>query len=327
MDEERVASPDISVIVAAYNVGRYIRRALESALDQAGPSVEVIMIDDNSTDDTWVKASEIRDARLRLLRLPANAGPGAARNAGIALARGKWIAILDGDDAFLPGRLARCMAQAVEARADIVVDNLTVCREADGAVFPMFSPSRLARSPLLSLARFIKGNQSFMGGYALGYLKPVFSAGFLRAHALSYRTDIRIGEDYLLLAKALACGARCVVEPREGYLYTARSGSTSHRLTPADINRIADCDRIFLESASLDPAAARAQRLRNFHLREAYAFALLVDAIKKRDLRNILDALAAAPLAARHLWRPAWVRLRRTADSFSNPQRKIYDSR
>lgn len=301
----------VSIIIAAYNVERYIERAIRSALDQDGVALEVIVVDDCSSDQTFAKAQAFGDARVKCIRLPRNGGPGAARNAGIAAASGQWIAILDGDDALAGHRLARCLKRAAEMDADIVVDNLSVFREADGASFPMFPPARFTRLGRLTLADFIAGNQSFMGGYALGYLKPVFSSSFLHRNNLRYRTDIRIGEDYLLLAKALASGAVCAVEAQTGYLYTARAGSTSHRLAPEDVMRIAACDRHLLAEHKLDAAAAKAQKRREFHLKEAYAFTLLVQALKQRQLSGAVKAAGMAPSALRHLWRPAWVRIRR----------------
>ena len=304
---------DVSVIITAYNVERYIARAIHSALNQAGPTVEVIVVDDCSTDGTWSVIAAISDARLKRFQLPKNGGPSAARNAGIAQATGAWIAVLDGDDTLEAGRLARCLARAASLKADIVVDNLLVVREDGGATEPMFPPARFSRAPTLDLAAFIAGNQSFMSGHGLGYLKPVFSAAFLQRHKLSYDPDIRIGEDYLIMAEALAYGAVCAVEPTAGYLYTVRAGSISHRLTPDDVLRISTCDKKFLSRHTLSPVAMKAQRRREFSLKEAYAFSLLVDAIKKRRPGKIFKAVSQCPTAVRHLWLPLKTRLERLA--------------
>jgi len=300
---------DVSVIITAYNVERYIARAIRSALDQTGPAAEVIVIDDCSTDGTWAVISGINDTRLKCLQLSKNGGPSIARNAGIAQATGTWIAVLDGDDAFQPGRLERCLNRAAGLKADIVVDNLSVVHETGGAALPMFPPSRFSLAPTLDLAKFIAGNQSFMGGYTLGYLKPVFSAEFLRQHKLFYDPDIHIGEDYIIMAEALACGAVCAVEPSAGYLYTVRACSISHRLAPDDILRISACDKKFLARHALDPAARKAQRRREFSIRETYAFTLLVDAIKQKNIREIFRTIAQCPTAIRYLWLPVKVRL------------------
>lgn len=301
----------VSVIITAYNIERYIARAINSVLTQAGTTVEVIVVDDCSADGTWSVISGIRDARVKSLQLPKNSGPSVARNAGIAQATGSWIAVLDGDDAFGPGRLERCLARAAALKADIVVDNLQIVPEDGSAITLMFAPEKFSRHQTLDLATFIAGNQSFVKGRGLGYLKPVFSAEFLRRHDLSYDADIRIGEDYLIMAQALACGATCAVEPTAGYLYTVRANSISHRLAATDVLRISAGDKKLLSGRTLAPAALRAQRRREFNLKEAYAYSLLVEAIKQKNAPGILKAISQCPTALRHLWLPVKARIRR----------------
>lgn len=310
---------EVSVIIAAYNVETYIERAVRSALEWQGVTVEVIVIDNASTDRTAEVVSGIDDTRIKLINLPENTGPSGARNAGIKLATAPWIAILDGDDAFLPEHLLRCLTRAQAIDADIVVDNLTAFREEDGATYPMFDPPRFARLMTLDLARFIDGNRSlFDGGEALGYLKPLFKTEFLRRHNLRYEPDIRIGEDYLLMCGALASGARCGVVGNAGYLYTMRKGSISHRLALADVERMQGGDRRFLAHHKLGPMAALAQKRRDRALIDAAAYIQLVDAIKARDFRAALRITTQNPLAARHLWEPVWVRVKRL---FTKPRR------
>ena len=301
---------EVAVIIAAYNVERYIERAVRSALNQTGVAVEVIVVNDRSTDGTLAALAGIADPRLRLLDLPVNGGPSTARNAGFAAATAPWLAVLDGDDALEPARLARCLTLAKQQQADIVVDNLTIRREADGVCRPMYSPAALGDSPL-TLAAFINGNTEFLGGTSLGYLKPVFSAAFLRRHGLAYDPAVMIGEDYLLLAGALACGAVCAIEPTAGYLYTVRAGSISHRLALADIARIAAGDRRFVARYRLDPAAQRAQIRRTAKLADAAAFTQLVDALKARDIKRAVKAVLNRPLALLPLWQPVRARLPR----------------
>lgn len=85
----------ISVVMPCYNAGKYVARAIESTLAQTRPVGEVIVIDDCSTDDSPEVASRYPVA---ILRTPGNSGPSAARNLGIAAARGDLIAWLDADD-------------------------------------------------------------------------------------------------------------------------------------------------------------------------------------------------------------------------------------
>jgi GT2 family glycosyltransferase len=98
----------VSVIVPTYNRAAILARALDSALAQSYPHVEVLVIDDGSTDATAAVVAQYGD-RVRYLR-QANAGVGAARNHGIANARGEFIAFLDSDDAWDDWKLSAQMA-------------------------------------------------------------------------------------------------------------------------------------------------------------------------------------------------------------------------
>lgn len=305
--------PLVSVIIPTYNIAGYITRAITSALSQQGVLVEVIMIDDASTDQTVNIARSITDPRLTILCQPENKGPSIARNTGIAAAKGDWIAVLDGDDYFEDGRLARCVHHAMTSQADIVVDNLNIAHEDSRDTSLMFDKKNpLFRYPTrIDLACFIKGNQSFLGGYTLGYLKPVFRRSFLLRHHLSYPTDIRIGEDYILMAEALACGAICITDPHAGYVYTVRQGSISHRLNLDSVTRIETADAKFLAKYPLDDRARHAYIKRQRKLRIAYDFTRLVDAIKSRNIPEIFSIILSSPAAAIELWRPILARLNR----------------
>jgi glycosyltransferase involved in cell wall biosynthesis len=96
--------PLVSVVVPTYNCAPFLGEALSSVFEQNYPNLEVIVVDDNSRDDT-LGALKAFEGRVTLIRLPQNLGPGAARNRGIAAARGEYLAFLDGDDVWLPGKL------------------------------------------------------------------------------------------------------------------------------------------------------------------------------------------------------------------------------
>lgn len=106
-------TPTVSAVIPAYDHARYLAQAIDSALGQTLPPVDVIVVDDGSTDDTPQVLARYRD-RVRIVRQQ-NRGVSAARNAGAALARGRLLAFLDADDVWLPGKLA---AQAARFAAD-----------------------------------------------------------------------------------------------------------------------------------------------------------------------------------------------------------------
>jgi len=119
----RAATPDVSVLIPSWNAARVIGRAIGSALESPGLDVEVVVVDDASTDGTAdvVAGIAARDPRVVLVRQPSNAGVSAARNAGLERVRGTWLSLLDADDRFLPGGLAALHAAAVRSDAQAVV--------------------------------------------------------------------------------------------------------------------------------------------------------------------------------------------------------------
>ena len=95
----------LSVVIPTWNRAHLVCEAINSALNQRPCAVEVIVVDDASTDDTAELITRVYGESVRLLRLSKPGGAGAARNAGVAIARGELLAFLDSDDVWLPGKL------------------------------------------------------------------------------------------------------------------------------------------------------------------------------------------------------------------------------
>lgn len=103
---ENNMKPIVSVIIPAYNAARWIERAVTSCLKQTLDSIEVIVVDDGSSDATHAIAEKCGDERVVIVR-KANGGPSAARCAGVARANGRYLAFLDADDRYEPKFLER----------------------------------------------------------------------------------------------------------------------------------------------------------------------------------------------------------------------------
>lgn len=99
--------PDVSVLMPVFNGEVFLRPAIESALAQRGPSLELIIVDDGSSDDSPQIAEGIRDPRVRVIRNRVTTGLAAALNVGLKAAAGEFIARLDQDDIAAPNRLTR----------------------------------------------------------------------------------------------------------------------------------------------------------------------------------------------------------------------------
>lgn len=119
--------PLLSVIIPTWNRARLVCEAIESALAQRPGEVEVIVVDDGSTDNTAETLGRRFGSLIRLLRLPRRGGIGAARNVGVREASGELLAFLDSDDLWLPGKL-EAELRVFESLPDteaIVSDSLT----------------------------------------------------------------------------------------------------------------------------------------------------------------------------------------------------------
>jgi glycosyltransferase involved in cell wall biosynthesis len=123
----RPATPSFSIVIPTFNRASVIGTTIESCLEQTYGDFEVLVVDDGSTDTTENVVKSINDSRVVFLKR-ANGGPAAARNTGIAAARGRYIAFLDSDDVFLPEKLAACHECIERHDADLYYGPMLVDR-------------------------------------------------------------------------------------------------------------------------------------------------------------------------------------------------------
>ncbi|MBE7445024.1 MAG: glycosyltransferase family 2 protein [Planctomycetia bacterium] len=97
----------VSVVIPTYNREHTIVRAIQSVLNQTYKTLEILIIDDNSTDNTEKVIQGFKDDRMKYLRHTCNMGGSAARNSGIRIAKGEYIAFLDSDDEWLPEKIEK----------------------------------------------------------------------------------------------------------------------------------------------------------------------------------------------------------------------------
>ncbi|AJC80613.1 glycosyltransferase family 2 protein [Rhizobium etli bv. phaseoli str. IE4803] len=249
---------EVSVIIAAYNCALFVDRAINSALSQEGVCLEVIVVDDCSTDNSAevIQKMAEQDTRIRFVQLEKNGGPSAARNAGIIASHGAWISVLDADDAFLPNRLSRLLAVGNLQNADIVADNF-IYFDADTAAAR--SPALLTspREQTISLHSFLRQARPYAAEPDFGLLKPFYRRSFLDRHAIRYRTEYRHGEDFLIYTDILRHGGVFTLVREPGYLYTTRSSGLSK--TVIDYSRQVNAVNDLLQEADFvgDPETQR----------------------------------------------------------------------
>ena len=128
---EPAGTPSFSVIIAAYEAAETVGEAIESALSQTLPPLEVIVCDDGSTDD--IAGAVAPYARDIVFLRQENGGEASAKNAAARAASGEYVVVLDADDLYLPGRL-EALAELARARPDLDILTTDALIEVDGAV-------------------------------------------------------------------------------------------------------------------------------------------------------------------------------------------------
>ncbi len=293
--------PDVSFIVATYNAEPFVRQAIQSALDQRGATIEIVVLDDASTDATpeIVQAMARDDPRIVLIRRATNGGPSAARNEAMARARGHWLAILDGDDLVLPDRSRRLLDLAALSSADVVADNFerffTEDETSGGTMIPCGAePYAFA----VDTASFLRANCAFdTGRFTLGAVKGMFRADFLKAHGITHRDGLDFGEDFHFLLKCLQAGGRFVVTSEIYYKYRKHRGSQSWRMKASHLEQLR---RMIAEEGlnarfgqDADTAAAASVYVDSFE--RAYGFVNVVDLAKQRRIGEAMVRTAMQP--------------------------------
>lgn len=253
--------PRISILIPAYNAEETILQALDSAQEQTFDDTEIIVIDDASTDRTadLVAGRARTDSRIQLVRLEKNGGPAVARNAGLAIANGEWVALLDADDTMSSNRLERLLGEA--APQDVLVaDNLALYDRHAGKIAKLGIHPRILGSGLRldceGYAARCKSDQ--VGAVDFGLLKPLVRASHLREHDLRYDERIRYAEDFRFFLNVLLAGGTLLIVPEAYYQYTERRGSISNKLSGLS-RTVAQFDRLEAQTRELarDPRYAR----------------------------------------------------------------------
>lgn len=198
---DQAIEPAISVVMPAYNAEKYLADAIESILTQSFKDIEVIVVDDASTDRTLeiTQKYQQQDKRLRYIALPNNQGMTAARNHGLASAHGEFVAFSDADDLNLPTRL-QAQYEALKGNPHIGavgIRSQVMNADLSRVILPKLCPAYHAN---IVLALFI-GDLSIVGGAIMVRSELARKAG-------GWDENLRIGGEGDFFLCLLLCGAR-----------------------------------------------------------------------------------------------------------------------
>jgi succinoglycan biosynthesis protein ExoO len=227
------AVPIVSVIMPVYNCIETVGRALDSLLAQSFFNIEIIVVDDGSSDGTseLVAARALADERIRLLRLAENSGVGRARHVAVDAAIGDWITVQDADDWCDPDRIEKLLQAARDHQADVVLDNLQIYDHALLRTVETTSFGGKQGVSRLTAETFFQQDNPLCR-YPMGYARPMMRTEFLRTRGINY-CAARLGEDFMLVAELLLQGAKAVIVPEAYYTYVHHYSPTTRAESPA----------------------------------------------------------------------------------------------
>jgi glycosyltransferase involved in cell wall biosynthesis len=283
-----MSRPLVSVVIPAFNSSEYILEAIDSVLTQTYSHIEVIVVDDGSTDDTAEKLHRLIEAEKIRYTFQPNQGLAAARNTGIGLAKGKYLQFLDADDLISPAKIEK-QVRRLESFPDT-----TVC----GTDFRCFETANASN---------LFGGDSFKGAFPLRSVERLFEfetvihrwlfpTALVRA-AGGFEKNLPATEDWLLLWKLAANGARL------DYLDEPLALYRKHQLSmTADFERLATGHLLAIDHVERYQAQHSLSLYSKSELnalREAYHYELGLQYVRKdqprRAWQHLLKALLLAP--------------------------------
>ena len=214
--------PLVSIIVPVYNVESYLSPCLESIQRQSWRNLEVLMVDDGSTDGSSAVCADmaVADPRFRLLRQE-NAGVSAARNAALTLAGGKYLQFVDGDDRIHP-QATETLVHAAEAMgADLVLSHFYRVDGERQAVRGHIKGERL-----LTRQEFAREMVKAPANYYYGVLwNKLYRRSIVESRGLRFEREVAWGEDFLFNLEYIRSVRLVAAVPRPLYYYIKRPGS------------------------------------------------------------------------------------------------------
>lgn len=199
----------ISVIMPVYNAYEYLQLAINSVLSQTLRELELICIDDGSTDKSLaiIKESQESDARIRIVT-ENNAGPSVARNKGIVRARGEFMIFLDADDIYEPNLLETLYNMAVEKELDVAVSSFDILNNKQGKYFPA-SPE--PHADIFASGAVVSKNEypDYILQSTTGYVwNKLFRASFIKEKELVFAPELYVFEDVHFVCTALSLASK-----------------------------------------------------------------------------------------------------------------------
>lgn len=224
----------ISVIMPVYNAAKYLDKSIQSVLNQSYQNLELLIINDGSTDNSADKIKQYaeKDHRIIFIDKP-NEGVSTARNIGLSLARGEYVGFIDADDYFEKYHIENMISCD---EADILFSGYKVVNNigSNKVDLPWEAgkyDSQQIRSVILPQFLAVKKGES--KDIVMGTVwRTLIKKRLIAENSLLFDKDLQIAEDFMFLAEAMLKADSLCVIPDYGYGYTRYEGTALHRYRP-----------------------------------------------------------------------------------------------
>ncbi|WP_270310107.1 glycosyltransferase family 2 protein [Streptococcus infantarius] len=226
----------VSIIVPVYNVEKYLKRCLDSIINQTYSSIEIILIDDGSTDSSGdICESYARlDSRITVIHKK-NAGLGMARNTALDIAKGKYVIFVDSDDYIAPNMLENLYTTLVEAKADTCIGGYQRVYSDKIEIFEnpikgkIFDKSNILSDVLSKMFGRLNNNDSL----EMSVWKVLFSNELIQTYDIRFPSEREfISEDIIFDTEYYAKANRVVMSSDVGYYYCDNEDSLTTKYNP-----------------------------------------------------------------------------------------------
>lgn len=247
----------VSIVIPVYNGEQYILECIQSALGQSYPFVEVLVIDDGSTDSTFAICTEVssRDSRLRVVRNQFK-GVSSARNLGLEEAYGKWITFLDADDWIAPSFVKRMIDAARNDNVDVVISTgvlRTLAEEESGSSNVLMESSNHAVTRLLYPMMLV------------GCWNKLYKRQALITNEIRFDSSLSMGEGLMFSIRAVMNARTIAITDALGYFYRRdNDSSVTTKLSPERM--IQALETLCLVEEQIDTSDPAVRSAFNYHV-------------------------------------------------------------
>lgn len=209
--------PKVSIIIPVYNVEKYLKRCLDSVINQKLKDIEIICINDCSTDNSLKILQEYasKDKRIKLISLSENKGAGEAKNKGLEIAKGEYLSFIDPDDKIDLNFYEELYKKANETNADIVKCEL-ITIETDGT------------KKKSCLNNLISTKSKFYFSYE--YTSAIYKTSLIKDNHITFPSELIVGEDVVFLHKSIIKAKIIEVIDTTTYYYFRRYNSLNTQI-------------------------------------------------------------------------------------------------